>query len=243
MIKKHLITLLLIAVSETLCGQFHGHPWISDSMFYEPTEVQRNLSPKKYEFHGSVGTGVEIGNGHATTYLSASPRVDFHPNDRLTLSMGFSVLGTMDPNRYLLRGNQPRSLIPRRNNNANAAIAAYVAGKYQVNGHLWIAASLIHARGEMIMPTTFTPWGFIPGGWTADVNLTAFSAAMLWKLNDDISIHIQCQIIRDGSGQLWPYYTSPFYNSYMYGFEGNWLPYGGFGGWGGVYGWNGWAAY
>lgn len=243
MIKRLITITLLLTVAVSMSAQFHGMPIDVDSALYEPTEVQRSLTPRKYEVHGTVGTGVEIGRGYATTYLAASPRVDYHPNDKLTLTVGFSVMGTMDPNRFMLRGNQPRSLTPRKNGNASAAIAAYIAAQYQVNDRLWVAASLFHAGGQMIMPTTFTPWGYIPGGWTADINLTAFSAAMRWKVGDDTYINLQCQIIRDGTGQLWPYYTSPFYNSYMYGFGGNWLPYGGFGGWGGVYGWNGWAAY
>ena len=228
-----------------LQAQFHTPLLDVDSaLLYGTSDTQQSLVPRKWEFHGSVGTGIEIGDGYATTYLTASPRVDYHFNDRFVLSAGFTLLGTMDPNRFMLQGRQPRNLAPMREGNASAAIAAYVAGEYQINDRLWIAASFMRAGGQMIMPTTFTPWGFIPGGWTVNVDLTAFSAAMRLRIGDDTYIHLQCAFLRDGTGDFMPYYTNPFYRSYMYGMDGlPFGPYGVYGPYGSYSGWNGWLSY
>lgn len=231
---------MLLAVCP-LQAQFHSAPFVEDTAFlFEQSKTQQSLAPRRCQFHGSIGTGIEIGNGYATTYLVASPRVDYHVSDRFVLTAGFTLLGTMDPNRFMLQGRQPRNLAPMREGNASAAIAAYIAGEYQVNDRLWIAASFLRAGGQMIMPTTFTPWGFIPGGWNANVDVTAFSAALRLKVGDDTYIHFQCAYLRDGTGDFMPYYTSPFFHSYMYGMDGlPFGPYGVYGPYGSYSGWNG----
>lgn len=167
-------------------------------------------SVKRWDCHVALGTGISVGNGITVAYLGVAPEIEYHPSDRFTLVAGFSALNSTDPSRFYLHGNEPRSLAPRKN--SSLALSVYMAAEYQVNDRLWLAASLFHQGGQLLMPAGFGWWGFVPNGLPLDLDRTGFSAHLRYRIGDDNYLNVHMSIIRDRSS------LPLFYPSY-YGFN------------------------
>ena len=90
-------------------------------------------------------------------------------------------------------------------------MSAHAAAQYQVNDHLWLAASLYHLTG------TYAPLYGFGNGDVFDVSATALSAAALYRFSNDSFLHLSFTYLRDEYGTM-PYL---YYDAWMHGY-GSW---------------------
>lgn len=154
-------------------------------------------SLKKIDFHVSLGSSVSVGSGASVFHLGVAPRLDFHPSNRLKVSVGFSALNSIDPNAFWLQTNPPVSRAPLRKN--ALALSFDISASYWVNDRLRIAASLFHQNGDLLSPGMWSYWGVFPTGMPIHINRTGFAADLLYRFDNDNTIQLHLSIIRDRS--------------------------------------------
>lgn len=196
------------------------------------TDTSRLTDDKRWDFHLSMGTALVGSRLGSASVFSVTPSVVYRPNDRVTVRASASALNTytLAPNGYRIEGIRPRSYAPVRHPSAAVAGAVSVAMTYRVNERLWLGASLFHMGGQMASDVLMNP--FLPPTTMIDMNMTAFTAALRYKLREDSFLDMHFTVINDPTGALGPlYYGSPYGG--MYGtFYGD--MYGG--AYGGLYG-------
>lgn len=158
------------------------------------------------QWSGSVRMGSSVVSGlHGETfgYMSFAPTLNYKATDRVTVKAGFSAVSSLSTNGYALRGLEPRSLAPRKP--TTTAVGMYVAGQYQVNDRLWLAASVFHIGGEY-----YHPW--LSGHGTLPLNATGVAADMSYRLGNRSYIDVHFSYIKDEAGSLCPLLLSPYYS-------------------------------
>ena len=170
-------------------------------------EEQDTLS--RWDYHIDLGTGVSVGLGNATCYTAIHPSIEYRPTEKWTLRAGFLAFNTMDPNHFYLQGTQPRSLAPRRN--SSTAVAASLSAQYQVNDHLWLAASVFHLGGQTILPGGIGWYGLVAGGQTLDLDITGVTAHARYRFNNGNTLGIHLSVVGDRTGALVPFLCEPYY--------------------------------
>lgn len=168
-------------------------------------------SLSRFDWHLSLATGVSVGNGATVSFLRVAPHFEFHPNNRLTLRAGFSVLNTTSFAPFLQLNTACRT--PYRHSPGSAlALRAFVAGEYWLSDRLWIAAALSIDRGSAFFPGGWSPWGFIPNGAPYDLNRVGFAAELRYHFDNDSFLRIYLNF--NNGGAPFPYnpYHDFFYN-------------------------------
>lgn len=155
------------------------------------------------------GVGSWFGQGYA--YTGLVPEIRYHFNDRFSLSAGVRLLNGFSLSRsYNLQGNK-QSLVPRRG--GAKLVEAYVAGEFQVNERLWLAASLLHIGGEM----DFMPFH---GAGSKYLSANVFSADIRYRTRRGSLLGIHVSYIDDRGGLLAPWYYDPYMDGFFsYGEE------------------------
>lgn len=155
------------------------------------------------------GVGSWFGRGYAFT--GVAPEIRYHFNERFSLSAGVRLLNGFGLSRnYKLQSNN-RSLAPRRD--GAKLVEAYVAGEFQINDRLWLAASLLHIGGEI----NFMPFY---GNSSSYVSATAFSADLRYRTRRGSLLGLHISYIDDPAGILAPWFYDPCMDGfYSYGHE------------------------
>lgn len=147
-----------------------------------------------------AGVGNIFGRGYAFT--GVAPEVRYHFNDRFSLSAGVKLTEGFSLGRdYGFDARGGRSLAPRRS--GTRLYQAYIAGEYQVNERLWLAASLLHIGGTL----DFVPWYGVGDG---SVSATAFSAELRYRTRRGNMLGFHLSYINDKGGLMAPYLYSPY---------------------------------
>ena len=157
-----------------------------------------------WEFHLSMGSSFLTGNRGSASLFGITPSVIYRPNDRLTIKATASAFNsyTLSPGGYSLHGRSPRNLAPLRNPGPAAAGTLGVSASWKVNDRLWIAASLMHAGGQLSSAALVNPWLLHDGH--VDLDATAFSAALRYKIGDDNFLDLYMTVIDDRTGAMLP---------------------------------------
>ncbi len=234
-----LMALALLAGGYSALGQNDDSVVDSDSRVivaerpvHALTDTSRLTDNKRWDFHLSMGTALAGSRFGSASVFSVTPSVIYRPNDKLTVHASASALNsyTLAPNGYRIEGVRPRSYAPLRHPSAAVAGAVNLAMTYRVNERLWLGASLFHMGGQMASDALMNP--FLPPATMMDMNLTAFTASLRYKLREDSFLDMHMTVINDPTGALGPLYYGSLYGG-LYG-----APYGGiYGGpYGGMYG-------
>ena len=166
--------------------------------------AQEAADSGRWDYHLSVGSSVVSFGGHGQAYGWVAPTVNYRANERLTLSGGFAMVGSL-LDSYRVVGLNGRSLAPRKQGTRLGAVR--VAAEYQVNDRLWLWAEIAHASGY------FQPW-WKPDGSAMPADITALSGGFDYKLAAGSLLSMHFTFIRDRYGSLphlLPYgYTDPF---------------------------------
>lgn len=170
---------------------------------------------KAWDFHLSLGTGFVGGGFNAASFSGITPSIVYRPNDKLTLRASATMLHsyTLAPDGYAIQGRRPRNMAPLRDPNA-MALALNVSATYKVNDRLWLSAQVIRFNGGLASGAVLNPW-FAPN-LPEDIDATAVSAAMRYRIGDDNYLDIHMSFINDRTGALGPLmfggpYGSPYY--------------------------------
>ena len=177
-------------------------------------------SLNRWDFHLSLGSGIMGGSYSSASYLGVTPSLVFRPTDRLKITASATILDSysLSGGNYYIRGREPRSLAPLRNPARAASVS--VAVSYRVNDRLWVAASLHTLGGMLANGALVNPW--LAGTPPMDLDATAFSASMRYRMGDNSFLDLHMTLIEDRTGALGPLL---FANPYS-GFYGP--AYGGF---------------
>lgn len=167
-------------------------------------------SLKKWEFHLSMGTAIMGNNFMTASVFGITPSVIYRPNERLKVRMSVSAIDSysMMPqgNRWL--GEEPRSLAPVRNPKSSAG-STEVSVTWKANDRLWLAASVMRIGGQLATGAILNPWMLTDR--PVDLNATAVTAAMRYRIGDDNYLDIHMSFIDDRTGALGPMYLgAPF---------------------------------
>ena len=179
---------------------------------------ERETTLKRWECSIAMDAAYVGGTNTSASVFGITPTVSFRPNDRLKIKASFSGIDSYSllPNGYNVSGSEVRNLVPVRNK-SNTAVGVNVAASYKINERLTVAASLMHLSGNLASASIVNPWNMSRG--PVDVNATAFSAAMRYRIGDDSFLDLHMTIIDDRTGILGPFYPyglnncwgSPFY--------------------------------
>ncbi len=163
-------------------------------------DYRQDSIEKKFEGRITLEGGVGSWFGHRYAYTGVAPEIRYHFNDHFTLSAGARLINGFGLScHYSLRPDNS-SLAPRR---GGAKLAeAYVAGEYQVNERLWLAASFLYIGGE----TDFLP---VYGGRGGYVRATAFTADMRYRTRRGSLLGFHISYINDPSGLMAPWFYDP----------------------------------
>ena len=143
----------------------------------------------RWDFHLSTGVTVGGGWGKTEALLWTAPRVEYRASERLTLSGGFAMMGSMMPS-YELR-MPVTSYAPRRQ--GTRLLGGFASAKYQVNDRLNIWASLQRVTGW------YEPL-WTPKGEALDIDLTSFSGGFAYELSNHSLFEMHFHIVHDHYG-------------------------------------------
>ncbi len=167
------------------------------------------------EFHLSMGGGFIGSRYNSASAFGITPSVVYRPSDRFTFRTSATFLNsyTLAPGGYQIHGQRPRSMAPLRNPNSLAS-AFTMSASYKVNDRLWIAGRVMFLNGSLASGAIVNPW-FAPD-MPIDLNATAVTAAMRYRIGDDSFIDLHFTYIKDRTGALGPLlfggpYGSPEY--------------------------------
>lgn len=168
---------------------------------------------ERWEFHVSMGTAITGSRHSSASLFGISPSVIYRPSERFTVKASASLLNSysLSPGGYTLHGRVPRSMAPLRNPTGVAASAS-VSAIYKVNDRLMLGASLYHVGGDLASGAVFNPWFY--GDMPLNLNATAFSAAMRYRIGDDNFLDIHMTFVDDRTGALTPYMLGYPYGSF-----------------------------
>ena len=128
----------------------------------------------RWDFHMSTGATVATGFGRTQSLGWVAPSVSYRFSDRLKVSGGLAVAGSLLPaGGYTLHGRE-RSLAPRRE--GTKAGAMWVSATYHPNDRLWLWGSVMHVTGYA-QPLWLD--GAMP------IEATAISGGVEYKLSDN----------------------------------------------------------
>lgn len=167
------------------------------------------------EFHLSMGGGFIGSRYSSASAFGITPSVVYRPSEKFTLRTSATVLNsyTLAPGGYHIQGHRPRNMAPLRNPNS-LAMAITMSATYQVSDRLWIAGRVMCLNGSLASGAIVNPW-FAPD-MPVDLNATAVTAAMRYRIGNDSFIDFHFTYIKDRTGALGPLlfggpYGSPEY--------------------------------
>lgn len=169
------------------------------------TKAQENDSTA-WHLGISTGTSVAAGFGRTEAVSWIAPRAEWHVNDRLTVSGGFALAGSLMPGGYNLHGLGPSSLAPRRQGTQVSAV--WVKSEYRVNDRLWLWASMARVSGYA-QPLWLD--GSIP------IEATAINGGMAWALSENSMLEMHFHFVHD-------HYANIFYPPYGHTYYGPFTP-------------------
>lgn len=173
---------------------------------------------KPWKFHLSMG-GAYIGSKYtAASVFGLSPSVVYRPNDKFTFKSSAAIINSFSlaPGGYTIHGRPQRNLAPYRDPSALAG-AINISASYKINDRLWLAGSVMFVGGRLASGAIINPW-FTPD-MPVDLNATAVTAAMRYRIGNDSFIDFHMTFIDDRTGALGPIlfggpYGSPYYYNY-----------------------------
>ena len=160
----------------------------------------------RWDVHMSTGATVATGFGHTQSLGWVAPSISYRVSDRLKVSGGLAVAGSLMPaGGYTLHGRE-RSLAPRRE--GTKAGAMWASATYHPNDRLWLWGAVMHVTGYA-QPLWLD--GAMP------IEATAISGGLEYKLSDNSLIGMEFHFVHDRYGTLPP----PHYG---YGWHGYCTP-------------------
>ena len=222
------IVLLLSALSGRMWAQNDDTVVVSDSRLVVAerpvhllTDTNRLLKDdRRWQFHLALGSALVGSNTGSASVFTVAPTVIYRPSERLTFKASVASIQSFSlaPDGYAVMGHNVRSLAPYRYPASAGAVNVSMA--YKVNERLTVAASLFHAEGQIASSALMNPW--FASGMPMDMNLTAFSAALRYRLREDTFIDMHMTVINDPTGVLGPLYWggpygAPFEHLSAYG--------------------------
>lgn len=179
--KKALLTLTMMLL--TLWAVAQRNPW-------------RGVKPdtSRWEYHLSMGTSVVSGWGKGDAYLWAAPSVSYHANEKLTLSGGFAVVGSLLAG-YDFQQVGSRSFVPRKHGTQMVSFSA--AAEYRASDRLNLWASVSHAMGW------YEPL-WTPKGEALDLGVTTLSGGFSYAFSDETLLEMHFHFVHDHAGTAIP---------------------------------------
>lgn len=172
-------------------------------------------SLQTWEFHLSMGAGFIGSSYNAASAFGITPSVVYRPSDKFAFRASATFLNsyTLAPGGYHVHGYRPRSMAPLRDPNTMASSLS-MSASYQVSDRLWIAGRVMFLNGALASGAIINPW-FAPN-MPVELNATAVTAAMRYRITDDSFIDFHFTYIKDRTGALGPLlfggpYGSPEY--------------------------------
>lgn len=160
----------------------------------------------RWDVHMSTGATVATGFGRTQSLGWVAPSISYRVSDRLKVSGGLAVAGSLMPaGGYTLHGRE-RSLAPRRE--GTKAGAMWASATYHPNDRLWLWGAVMHVTGYA-QPLWLD--GAMP------IEATAISGGLEYKLSDNSLIGMEFHFVHDRYGTLPP----PHYG---YGWHGYCTP-------------------
>ena len=145
----------------------------------------------RWDFHMSTGATVATGFGHTQSLGWVAPIVSYRISDRLKVSGGLAVAGSLLPaGGYTLHGRE-RSLAPRRE--GTKAGAMWASATYHPNDRLWLWGSVMHVIGYA-QPLWLD--GSLP------IEATAISGGVEYALGNGSMIGMHFHFVHDHYGSL-----------------------------------------
>ena len=171
----------------------------------------------RWDFHMSTGATVATGFGRTQSLGWVAPSVSYRFSDRLKVSGGLAVAGSLLPaGGYTLHGRE-RSLAPRRE--GTKAGAMWVSATYHPNDRLWLWGSVMHVTG-------YAQPLWLDGAM--NIEATAISGGVEYALGNGSMIGMHFHFVHDHYGSLlYPPYGHGWYGPYTPSLEiygGHW-PY------------------
>ena len=191
---RHIILAIALSVLP-LCGY---------AQRYNPTDTLQNY----FDYHINLETGVYSGLGKTHFYTQISPTFEYQATPKLKTFGGFSFVNDLNTTPiYVIRDFNERSYAPLRVSTQSAALRAGVV--YQPNSQLTLAASAFFIGGH------YDPlWNF--SGAPLPLQAYGFSGEMSYRFNNNNTLHIYFDFIRDNAGTL----LNPYLYDYLGGFGG-----------------------
>lgn len=188
----------------------------ADRPVHQLTDKSRlNDTLQTWEFHLSMGGGFIGSRYNSASAFGITPSVVYRPSDKFSFRASATFVNsyTLAPGGYEIQGRRPRNMAPMRDPGAMAS-AVTMSATYQVSDRLWIAGRVMFMNGALASGAIFNPW-FAPG-MPVELNATAVTAAMRYRLGDESFIDFHFTYIKDRTGALGPLlfggpYGSPEY--------------------------------
>lgn len=179
----------------------------------DKNKLRDTLQP--WEFHLSMGGGFVGSRYSSASLFGVTPSVVYRPSEKFTLRASASFLNsyTLAPGGYQIHGRRPRSMAPLRDPSAMAT-AFTMSATYQVNERLWIAGRVMFLNGAVASSAILNPW--FPLDMPVELNATAVTAAMRYKLSDQSFLDFHFTYIKDRTGALGPLFFGGPYGSPEY---------------------------
>ena len=231
--KRTLLLVILLTIAGTAAAQRDSVVTISGDLAAPTVKSDRPMHPlsdksrlldtiKPWEFHLSMGTAYIGSRYNSASAFGIAPSVVYRPNDKFSFrtSAAFIHSCTLAPGGYQIHGRQQRNMRPLRNPNA-MAMDLDMSATYKVNDRLWVGGELLLLGGTLASGATMNPW--LAYGGPIELNATAVTAAMRYRLGTDSFLELHMTYINDRTGSLGPLlfggpYGSPcYYNTTTFG--------------------------